>query len=135
MEAAIAFAATAGTSTAAGSPGVTQDRFCATKCGCPGQVKWHAGAGDVLAALKPLQQFSFVCAPAPFQHALLAAMPEIDLSPYREQYRQKRDQLVRDLHPSYALSQPEGAFYAFPRLPRDGDGVPVVAGGRVRVWG
>ena len=29
----------------AGSPGVTQDRFWATKCGCPGQVKWHAGAG------------------------------------------------------------------------------------------
>lgn len=96
--------------------------------GVPGwRMGYATGPSDVLDALKTLQQFSFVCAPAPFQHALLAAMPEIDLSPYREQYRQKRDQLVRDLHPSYALSQPEGAFYAFPRLPRDGDGVPVAS--------
>jgi len=27
----------------AGSDGVANDRFCKTPCGCPGQVKWHAG--------------------------------------------------------------------------------------------
>jgi aspartate/methionine/tyrosine aminotransferase len=31
------------------------------------------------------------------------------------------------LHPNYALSQPEGAFYAFPRLPRDQRGVQVAS--------
>ena len=94
--------------------------------GVPGwRMGYATGPSDVLDALKTLQQFSFVCAPAPFQHALLAAMPTIDLAPYREQYRQKRDQLVRDLHPSYMLSKPEGAFYAFPRLPRRKDGTPV----------
>ncbi len=94
--------------------------------GVPGwRMGYATGPSNVLDSLKTLQQFSFVCAPAPFQHALLAAMPAIDLQPYREQYRKKRDMLVRDLHPSYALSQPEGAFYAFPRLPRDKSGVQV----------
>ena len=96
--------------------------------GIPGwRMGYATGPSNVLDALKTLQQFSFVCAPAPFQHALLAAMPSIDLSPHREQYRHKRDQLVRDLHPSYALSKPEGAFYAFPQLPRGKDGVLVAS--------
>tara|TARA_R110002111_G_scaffold18572_3_gene45520 strand:- start:757 stop:1917 length:1161 start_codon:yes stop_codon:yes gene_type:complete len=96
--------------------------------GVPGwRMGYATGPSNVLDSLKTLQQFSFVCAPAPFQHALLAAMPAIDLQPYREQYRKKRDMLVRDLHPSYALSQPEGAFYAFPRLPRDKSGVQVAS--------
>lgn len=96
--------------------------------GVPGwRMGYATGPSNVLDSLKTLQQFSFVCAPAPFQHALLAAMPNIDLTPYREQYRAKRDMLVRDLHPSYALSKPEGAFYAFPRLPRDKNGVQVAS--------
>ncbi|HEB52084.1 MAG TPA: pyridoxal phosphate-dependent aminotransferase [bacterium] len=96
--------------------------------GIPGwRMGYATGPANVLDALKTLQQFSFVCAPAPFQHALLAAMPEVDLAPYREQYRNKRDRLVRDLHPSYALSPPEGAFYAFPRLPRTAAGEPVAS--------
>ena len=96
--------------------------------GVPGwRMGYATGPSNVLDALKTLQQFSFVCAPAPFQHALLNAMPEIDLTPYREQYRGKRDMVVRDLHQSYALSEPEGAFYAFPRLPRDKNGVQVAS--------
>lgn len=44
-------------------------------------------------------------------------MPEIDLAPYREQYRGKRDLIVRELHPAYEVGTPEGSFYAFPRVP------------------
>lgn len=96
--------------------------------GVPGwRMGYATGPSNVLDALKTLQQFSFVCAPAPFQHALLQAMPDIDLEPYRQQYIQKVDMLVRDLHPNYALSKPEGAFYAFPRLPRDKSGQPVAS--------
>lgn len=96
--------------------------------GVPGwRMGYATGPSDVLDALKTLQQFSFVCAPAPFQHALVNAMPNIDLGPYRDEYRQKRDLLVRDLHPSYALSKPEGAFYAFPRLPRSKSGEQVAS--------
>ncbi|MCK5941544.1 MAG: pyridoxal phosphate-dependent aminotransferase [Planctomycetes bacterium] len=88
--------------------------------GVPGwRMGYATGPTEMLDALKTLQQFSFVCAPAPFQHALLAAMPDIDLGPYRDEYRGKRDLLVERLHPAFGLSKPEGAFYAFPRLPRD----------------
>ncbi len=86
--------------------------------GIPGwRMGYAMGPASVLDAMKTLQQFSFVCAPAPFQYALLAAMPQIDLSPYREQYRGKRDYIVQNLHPIYRLAPPEGAFYAFPELP------------------
>ena len=94
--------------------------------GVPGwRMGYATGPADVLDALKTLQQFSFVCPPAPFQHALLEVMGKVDLSGYRDEYRQKRDFLASELHPSYRLSRPEGAFYAFPQLPRGADGQPV----------
>jgi aspartate aminotransferase/aminotransferase len=74
--------------------------------------------------MKTLQQFSFVCAPAPFQYALLEALPQIDLSPHYGEYEQKRDFLTKSLHAAYDLRAPEGSFYAFPQLPRGGDGRP-----------
>jgi aspartate/methionine/tyrosine aminotransferase len=91
--------------------------------GIPGwRMGYAAGPAAVLDAMKTLQQFSFVCAPAPFQYALLDAMPHIDLAPYREQYRGKRDLVANRLHPAYELGAPEGSFYAFPRLPGGVDG-------------
>ena len=94
--------------------------------GVPGwRMGWATGPANVLDALKTLQQFSFVCPPAPFQYAVLAVMPELDLSQHREQYRQKRDRIAGQLDPRFQLSPPEGAFYAFPQLPRDRGGEPV----------
>ncbi|MBL9078910.1 MAG: pyridoxal phosphate-dependent aminotransferase [Planctomycetes bacterium] len=91
--------------------------------GIPGwRMGYATGPANVLDAMKTLQQFSFVCAPAPFQYALLEAEPSIDLSPYFAEYRQKRDFVARELHPVYALSPPEGSFYAFPQLPTPADG-------------
>ncbi len=92
--------------------------------GIPGwRMGYATGPASVLDAMKTLQQFSFVCAPAPFQYALLAAMPNVDLAPYRTQYRGKRDYIVQHLHPVYELAPPEGAFYAFPKLPPGADPV------------
>jgi aspartate aminotransferase/aminotransferase len=91
--------------------------------GIPGwRMGYATGPAVVLEAMKTLQQFSFVCAPSPFQYALMEAMPKIDLAPYREQYREKRDLIARTLHPIYRLGAPEGAFYAFPQLPPGTDG-------------
>jgi aspartate/methionine/tyrosine aminotransferase len=90
--------------------------------GIPGwRMGYATGPTSLLDAMKTLQQFSFVCAPAPFQQALAEVMPKLDLSPYREQYRHKRDLLVRELHPVYGLAPPEGSFYAFPQLPSQVD--------------
>ncbi|MBX3461747.1 MAG: pyridoxal phosphate-dependent aminotransferase [Planctomycetes bacterium] len=93
--------------------------------GVPGwRMGYATGPANVLEAMKTLQQFSFVCAPAPFQYALLEAEPHIDLSPRHAEYRHKRDLLTRELHPVYGLRAPEGSFYAFPQLPRPADGRP-----------
>ncbi len=98
--------------------------------GIPGwRMGYATGPSAVLDAMKTLQQFSFVCAPAPFQYALLEAMPHIDLSPRFVEYQHKRDLIATRLHPAYRLSAPEGSFYAFPELPHDAQGERV-AGAR-----
>ncbi len=90
--------------------------------GVPGwRMGFATGPTEVLEAMKTLQQFTFVCAPAPFQHAVLEASFELDMGEFREMYRGKRDRLVAGMHAAYRLSPPEGAFYAFPCLP-GGDG-------------
>jgi len=81
------------------------------------RLGYATGPADVIDAMKRLQQYTFVCAPAPFQHAILNAAFDLDMSPYIEEYREKRDMLVADLHPAYALVPPGGSFYAFPELP------------------
>ncbi len=91
--------------------------------GIPGwRMGYATGPANVLDTMKTLQQFTFVCAPAPFQYALLEAMPRIDLSKHFADYRRKRDFVASTLHPVYGLRPPEGAFYAFPRLPPGADG-------------
>jgi aspartate/methionine/tyrosine aminotransferase len=90
--------------------------------GIPGwRMGYATGPAALLDAMKTLQQFTFVCAPAPFQYALLDAIPKVDLQPYRVQYREKRDHVARHLHPVYRLAPPEGSFYAFPQLPPGAD--------------
>ena len=86
--------------------------------GVPGwRMGYATGPSGVLEAMKTLQQFSFVCAPAPFQHAILEAAFDLDMSEHIDEYRGKRDRLVADLDSDFDLVTPDGAFYAFPSLP------------------
>jgi aspartate aminotransferase/aminotransferase len=62
------------------------------------------------------QQYSFVCAPQPAQWAGAAAM-DVDVTPYTDAYRRKRDRIVAGLREDYQLVAPSGAFYIFPRAP------------------
>lgn len=81
------------------------------------RLGFATGPVEILEAMRVLQQFTFVCAPAPFQHAVLNAAFDLDMTPYVREYRAKRDRLARDLDPAYGLTPPAGSFYAFPRLP------------------
>jgi aspartate aminotransferase/aminotransferase len=63
-----------------------------------------------------LQQFSFVCAPAPLQHAVLEAF-DLDMSDHIAAYRRKRDLVAQGLAERFGLVKPDGSFYAFPRYP------------------
>jgi aspartate aminotransferase/aminotransferase len=81
------------------------------------RMGYATGPATIIEAMKRLQQYTFVCAPAPFQHAILAAAFDLDMSPHIEEYRKKRDLIARELHPAYELVPPGGSFYAFPKLP------------------
>jgi aspartate/methionine/tyrosine aminotransferase len=74
------------------------------------------GPGEIIREMVKLQQYSFVCAPHPFQWAGAAAL-DVDITPQIEAYRRKRDLLVAGLADDYELVTPRGAFYAFPKAP------------------
>jgi len=71
---------------------------------------------DVVDKMTMIQQYTFVCAPTPFQKAALAAL-DYDISSYVNQYRRKRDMLYDGLKDKFELVRPEGAFYAFVKAP------------------
>ncbi|MHC4359474.1 MAG: pyridoxal phosphate-dependent aminotransferase [Planctomycetota bacterium] len=72
---------------------------------------------EVIEAMTKLQQYTFVCAPTPFQKAAIAAM-DYDVSSYVDAYRKKRDLIYEGLRDKFELIRPKGAFYAFVKVPR-----------------
>lgn len=84
------------------------------------RVGYAAGPESVIREMIKLQQFSFVCAPAPMQEAALAAL-QTPLSEVQAQYRARRDLVYEGLADCYEVTRPEGAFYIFPRVPRGTD--------------
>ncbi|MEN6457447.1 MAG: pyridoxal phosphate-dependent aminotransferase [Thermoguttaceae bacterium] len=85
--------------------------------GMPGwRLGFAHGPSAIIHEMLKLQQYSFVCAPHPLQWAGAAAM-DLDMAPYVDAYRRKRDRIVIGLAEDYELEMPGGAFYAFPKLP------------------
>jgi aspartate aminotransferase/aminotransferase len=86
-----------------------------------GMTGWRLGfvhgPAEVVETMIKLQQYSFVCAPQPFQWAGAAAM-DIDMSGHVADYRRKRAFLVAGVRDQYEIETPGGAFYAFPKAPR-----------------
>lgn len=81
------------------------------------RIGWAAGPEELVQAMTKFQQFSFVCAPAPFQYAAAAAI-DFDMSGPMAEYRRKRD-IICDglLEAGYEVVKPGGAFYVFPKAP------------------
>ncbi|MCL6504370.1 MAG: aminotransferase class I/II-fold pyridoxal phosphate-dependent enzyme [Pirellulales bacterium] len=75
------------------------------------------GPAEIMREMLKIQQYSFVCAPQPAQWAGIAAL-DVDMTAHAADYRRKRDRLAEGLAGYYELVWPEGAFYAFPRVPR-----------------
>ncbi len=63
-----------------------------------------------------LQQYTFVCAPHPFQVAAMVAL-DSDVSGQVNAYRHKRDLVYEGLKDKFGLAKPAGAFYAFVPAP------------------
>ena len=74
------------------------------------------GPRSLLDEIVKLQQITFVCAPSIAQHAGVQAL-DVDVAPFVEIYRGKRDRVLDRLRGLYEIVQPGGAFYVYPRVP------------------
>jgi aspartate aminotransferase len=89
-------------------------------CAMTGWRLGYAACSEKLAPLMDkmlmIQQYTFVCAPTPFQMALPTAL-ECDISDYIEKYRKKRNRMMKGLGPCFDITRPAGAFYMFIKAP------------------
>lgn len=74
---------------------------------------------DVIEQMTKIQQYTFVCAPSPFQKAAIAAL-DYDVSALVTAYRKKRDLVYDGLKDKFEMVKPGGAFYAFVKAPAGG---------------
>ncbi|MGP1347717.1 MAG: pyridoxal phosphate-dependent aminotransferase [Phycisphaerales bacterium] len=83
--------------------------------GCTGwRMGYIAGPPAIVRQIAKLQQYSFVCAPSPFQHACAATF-DVDMSEPIADYSERRDLVVSILESVAEVPRPGGAFYAFCR--------------------
>jgi aspartate aminotransferase/aminotransferase len=80
---------------------------------------------DVIEQMTKIQQYTFVCAPTPFQKAAIAAL-NYDVSDLVDAYRKKRDLIYEGLKGKFELIKPGGAFYAFVKAPAGGSATEFV---------
>jgi aspartate/methionine/tyrosine aminotransferase len=80
------------------------------------RLGYAAGPEPVLSAMTKLQQYTFVCAPAPLQYAALAAL-DVPMKDAVTAYRRKRDLVTEKLGRKFEVVRPGGAFYIFPKAP------------------
>ncbi len=81
-----------------------------------GYVATGESLRNVVEEMTKIQQYTFVCAPTPFQKAAIAAL-DYDMSELVDAYRKKRDLLYDGLKDTFELVKPGGAFYAFVKAP------------------
>ena len=85
--------------------------------GMPGwRIGFAHGPKPSIEQMTKFQQYTFVCAPHPFQLAAATAM-DADITSTIDAYRYKRDLIYSGLSDLYELVKPCGAFYAFPKAP------------------
>jgi aspartate aminotransferase/aminotransferase len=90
------------------------------------RVGYAVGPEAIIAQMTKLQQYTFVCAPSPLQHAALAAM-DVPTEQAVGAYRRKRDFVLARLSGKFEVERPEGAFYIFPKAPAGQTGGEFVA--------
>lgn len=89
------------------------------------RLGYAVGPAHILQAMTTLQQYTFVCAPAPFQAAAVTAL-EVDVADSIAEYRARRDLVYEGLRERFRVARPGGAFYIFPEAP-GGSGTAFVA--------
>jgi len=80
------------------------------------RLGYATGPAEIIHAMTTLQQYTFVCAPAPFQWAAVAAL-DVDPSEQVASFRERRDFVYAGLKDRFRVEKPRGAFYLFPEAP------------------
>ena len=81
-----------------------------------GYVATSKALSSIIEQMTKIQQYTFVCAPTPLQHAAVDAL-DYDMSEYVTAYRAKRDKIYNGLKNKFPTIKPGGAFYIFPQVP------------------
>lgn len=85
--------------------------------GCTGwRMGYAAGPRALIEQMAKIQQFSFVCAPAPAQHGCEASF-DVDMSATVAHFKDRRDRVMSRLAPLAKITNPGGAFYVFFEVP------------------
>lgn len=85
--------------------------------GCTGwRLGYAAGPKGIIEQMAKLQQYTFVCAPAPLQAGVEACF-ETDMSEHVAEYQSRRDLVLEKLGSITEIACPGGAFYAFIKVP------------------
>ena len=85
--------------------------------GCTGwRLGYAAGPQAIIEQMAKLQQYTFVCAPAPLQAGAEACF-ETDMSSFVDEYQSRRDLVLEKLGHLAEIASPGGAFYAFIKVP------------------
>lgn len=80
------------------------------------RLGWAHGPKHIIQEMTKLQQFTFVCAPQPSQWAGVEAW-NCDVTDRVDDYRRKRDLMVKELGNLYDIRGAHGAFYLFIKAP------------------
>jgi aspartate aminotransferase/aminotransferase len=80
------------------------------------RLGYAAGPPELIEQMVKLQQYVYICAPAPLQHGALAAL-DVPMTEAVDAYRRKRDLVFDLISKKFRLARPPGAFYAFPAAP------------------
>lgn len=81
-----------------------------------GYVATTKALSNVIEEMTKIQQYTFVCAPSPFQVASMKALDH-DISPLVAEYKTKRDMIYNGLKDKFEVTKPGGAFYIFVKSP------------------
>jgi aspartate aminotransferase/aminotransferase len=80
------------------------------------RLGYAVGPESIIAQMTKLQQYTYVCAPSPLQHAALRAI-DLPMTEAVQAYQRKRDIAFETLSRKFDAVRPGGAFYIFPKAP------------------
>jgi len=87
------------------------------------RLGYAVGPASVIQAMTTLQQYTFVCGPAPLQAGAVVAF-QTDPSAAIADFRARRDLIYEGLRERFRVTKPGGAFYIFPEAPGSAEAKP-----------